>query len=164
MNQDILDAGATQVICASVNDSFVMNSWAEKVTGIEKTILLPDGNLDYTEAVGQAVEKRNLGFGMRAWRSVQCWDGRELVGQIEEVDKVHNSEPDPYEVLTYSSFELLIKYQKEDRKRAKDQGFQWFEVHPAQEVVLKDPKHAFAYKLPPVQWTQPGDIPEFPNE
>ena len=64
MNQQILDAGATQVLCASVNDSFVMNSWAEKVTGIEKTILLPDGNLDYTEICGQAVEKRNLGFGM----------------------------------------------------------------------------------------------------
>ena len=109
MNQDILDAGATQVICAAVNDSFVMNSWAEKVTGIEKTILLPDGNLDYTEAVGQAVEKRNLGFGMRAWRSVQCWDGRELVGQIEEVDKVHNSEPDPYEVTNPENFLDWVK-------------------------------------------------------
>lgn len=109
MNQDILDAGATQVICASVNDSFVMNSWAEKVTGIEKTILLPDGNLDYTEVCQQAVEKRNLGFGMRAWRSVQCWDGRELVGQIEEEGKVHNSEPDPYEVTNPENFLDWVK-------------------------------------------------------
>ena len=34
-----------------------MNSWAEKVTGIEKTILLPDGIWTIQEAIGQKVEK-----------------------------------------------------------------------------------------------------------
>ena len=108
MNQDFLDAGADQVVCASVNDSFVMNSWGEKV-GIEKTILLPDGNLDYTEAVGQKVEKRNLGFGYRAWRSVQLWNDNELIAQIEEEGKCDNSEPDPYEITNPDNFLGWVK-------------------------------------------------------
>ena len=68
MNQQILDMecvdSSSLCICQRL---FCHEQLGEKVTGIEKTILLPDGNLDYTEEqkVGQAVEKRNLGFGMR---------------------------------------------------------------------------------------------------
>ena len=40
-----------------------------------------------------------------------------------EYEAPYIPEPEPYEVLTYSSFEMLIKYQKEDREMAKRQGF-----------------------------------------
>ena len=59
--------GLDEVYCVSVNDTFVMNSWAESQE-ISKVKMLPDGNGKFTEEVGMLISKENLGFGNRSWR------------------------------------------------------------------------------------------------
>ena len=61
------DAGVDEVVCISVNDSFVMQAWGESQR-IERVSLLADGNAELTDALGMAVDKRELGFGRRSWR------------------------------------------------------------------------------------------------
>jgi|TARA_R110002153_G_scaffold38376_1_gene111506 peroxiredoxin len=56
-----------EVVCTSVNDPFVMNSWFESLD-IKKVMSFPDGNADFAQALGLYVNKRNLNFGHRSWR------------------------------------------------------------------------------------------------
>ena len=61
------DNGVDDIICLSVNDTFVMNAWqgdqkAENIT------FLPDGNGEFSEKMGMLVDKNDLGFGKRSWR------------------------------------------------------------------------------------------------
>jgi glutaredoxin-like protein len=59
--------GVDDIVCMSVNDTFVMNAWqeAEKAYNIR---FIPDGNGEFTEGMGLLVDKDNLGFGKRSWR------------------------------------------------------------------------------------------------
>ncbi|OMH25704.1 glutathione peroxidase [Motiliproteus sp. MSK22-1] len=59
--------GVDAIYCVSVNDAFVMNAWKEDQQA-DKIMFLPDGNGDFTEAMGQLVNKAELGFGKRSWR------------------------------------------------------------------------------------------------
>ncbi len=59
--------GFDDVICLSVNDSFVMNSWQED-QGATNLTMLPDGNGDFSSELGFLVDKEDLGFGKRSWR------------------------------------------------------------------------------------------------
>jgi glutathione-dependent peroxiredoxin len=86
-------AGVDAIYCVSVNDTFVMDAWAD-AQGVEHVQMLPDGNGDFTEAMGMLVDKADLGFGRRSWRySMLVEDG---------VVTRHFIEPDvpgdPYEV------------------------------------------------------------------
>ncbi|MCK5809824.1 MAG: redoxin family protein, partial [Cocleimonas sp.] len=66
--QPVLKAkGVDDVICISVNDTFVMNEWAQDQKA-DKVTFIPDGNGDFTEAMGLLVGKEDLGFGKRSWR------------------------------------------------------------------------------------------------
>ena len=58
-----------EVYCLSVNDSFVMNAWAQNQK-LENVKVIPDGNGEFTDAMDMLVEKRDRCFGMRSWRSV----------------------------------------------------------------------------------------------
>jgi glutathione-dependent peroxiredoxin len=94
--------GIDEIVCISVNDAFVMNEWklgqeAENVT------LIPDGNGDFTQAMGMLVDKRNLGFGMRSWRySMLVKDGI-----IEKMFIEPEKEGDPFEV---SDADTMLNY------------------------------------------------------
>jgi glutaredoxin-like protein len=59
--------GVDDIVCMSVNDTFVMNAWqeAEKAHNIR---FVPDGNGEFTEGMGLLVDKDDLGFGKRSWR------------------------------------------------------------------------------------------------
>jgi glutaredoxin-like protein len=59
--------GVDEVVCMSVNDSFVMNAWqeAENAWNIR---FIPDGNGEFTDGMGMLVDKDDLGFGKRSWR------------------------------------------------------------------------------------------------
>jgi peroxiredoxin len=59
--------GVDEIVCVSVNDTFVMNAWQEeqKAWNIR---FVPDGNGEFTEGMGMLVEKDDLGFGKRSWR------------------------------------------------------------------------------------------------
>ncbi len=59
--------GVDDVVCVSVNDSFVMNEWQESQQAWNLTFL-PDGNGEFTEGMGMLVDKDELGFGKRSWR------------------------------------------------------------------------------------------------
>jgi peroxiredoxin/glutaredoxin len=59
--------GIDDVVCISVNDAFVMNEWARDQKA-ERVRFLPDGNGDFTRAMGMLVDKASLGFGSRSWR------------------------------------------------------------------------------------------------
>ncbi len=89
--------GVDEVICLSVNDAFVMFNW-KKHLGVEKVFMLPDGNADFTRAMGMLVKKNNLGFGDRSWRySMHVVDGVIKKMFVEE-GKADNYAADPFEV------------------------------------------------------------------
>ena len=100
--------GVDEVICLSVNDAFVMYKWKIDL-GIKKVFMLPDGNADFTRAMGMLVKKNNLGFGDRSWRySMHVVDGVIKKMFIEE-GKTDNYGPDPFEV---SDGETMLTYLK----------------------------------------------------
>lgn len=59
--------GVDDVLCVSVNDTFVMNAW-QKEQAAPRIVFVPDGNGEFTEGMGMLVAKDNLGFGKRSWR------------------------------------------------------------------------------------------------
>jgi len=61
------DAGIDEIYCLSVNDTFVMNSWKADQMASNITFL-PDGNGDFSDAMGMLVDKSDIGFGKRSWR------------------------------------------------------------------------------------------------
>ena len=89
--------GIDEVYCLSVNDAFVMFQWG-KHQKAEKVKLIPDGNGDFTRAMGMLVKKENLGFGDRSWRySMYVADG--IIQKIfAEPGFEDNCPTDPFEV------------------------------------------------------------------
>ena len=85
-----------EVYCISVNDIFVMNAWAKEL-GIEKVVLLPDGNASFTRSMGQLVSKSNIGLGERSWRYAAIIDDGVIEKLFIEKIKKHDSTEDPYE-------------------------------------------------------------------
>ena len=66
-SQEILDKGADQIVCLSVNDAFVMDAWG-KDKGAEQILMLGDGNGDFTEATGLTMDGSGFGLGSRSLR------------------------------------------------------------------------------------------------
>lgn len=94
--------GVDDIICMSVNDTFVMNAWKadQECSNIN---VIPDGNGEFTDGMGLLVGKENLGFGKRSWRySMLVKNG------IVEKMFVEPEEPgDPFKV---SDADTMIKY------------------------------------------------------
>lgn len=61
------DSGVDDIVCLSVNDTFVMNAWQDD-QGAENITMLPDGNGEFSDGMGMLVDKSDLGFGKRSWR------------------------------------------------------------------------------------------------
>ena len=85
--------GIDDVICISVNDAFVMNEWG-KAQEAENLTLIPDGNGEFTEAMGMLVDKSDLGLGKRSWRYSMLVRN----GVIEKMFIEPEKEGDPFEV------------------------------------------------------------------
>jgi len=95
-------AGVDAIVCVSVNDTFVMNEWAQDQES-ENIVLLPDGNGDFTEGMGMLVDKRDLGFGKRSWRySMLVKDG-----VVEKMFIEPEKDGDPFEV---SDADTMLDY------------------------------------------------------
>lgn len=94
--------GIDEIICMSVNDTFVMNAWKADQDA-ENVMVIPDGNGEFTKGMGMLVEKNDLGFGQRSWRySMLVRDG------IVEKMFIEPQEPgDPFKV---SDADTMIKY------------------------------------------------------
>ncbi|MDJ0733679.1 MAG: glutathione peroxidase [Nostocaceae cyanobacterium] len=96
------DNGVDDIVCISVNDTFVMNEWA-KDQEADNVTLIPDGNGEFTEGMGMLVDKTDLGFGKRSWRySMLVKDG-----VVEKMFIEPEKPGDPFEV---SDAETMLKY------------------------------------------------------
>ncbi len=94
--------GVDEIICMSVNDTFVMNEW-KAAQEADKITFIPDGNGEFTQGMGLLVDKDNLGFGKRSWRySMLVKDGT-VVKMFIEPEK----EGDPFEV---SDADTMLNY------------------------------------------------------
>ncbi len=94
--------GVDEIVCLSVNDTFVMNEWAQDQESKNVT-LIPDGNGEFTEGMGMLVDKADLGFGKRSWRySMLVKDG-----VVEKMFIEPNVPGDPFEV---SDADTMLSY------------------------------------------------------
>jgi len=94
--------GVDEVVCISVNDAFVMNEW-QKEQNAHNITFIPDGNGDFSKAMGMLVPKDDLGFGERSWRySMLVKDGA-----IEKMFIEPDVPGDPFEV---SDADTMLAY------------------------------------------------------
>jgi len=94
--------GVDDIIVMSVNDTFVMNAWADD-QGTQNITFIPDGNGEFTEGMGMLVGKEDLGFGSRSWRySMLVKDGGVVKQFIEP-----NEPGDPFKV---SDADTMLKF------------------------------------------------------
>jgi peroxiredoxin/glutaredoxin len=94
--------GIDDVICLSVNDSFVMNEWKKK-ENVRHVTMLPDGNGEFTDKMGFLIDKTALNLGMRSWRYSMLVEDRKITKMFIEPDE----EGDPY---GQSSAEKILLY------------------------------------------------------
>jgi len=87
--------GIDSIYCMSVNDSFVMNKWAE-AQDVKNVNVIPDGSGEFTRKVGMLVRKDNLGFGLRSWRYAAIINDGVVEAWFEEPGLEDNHGEDPY--------------------------------------------------------------------
>lgn len=98
----LFDNGVDEIICMSVNDTFVMNAWsADQHT--KNISFIPDGNGDFTDAMCLLVDKSDIGFGKRSWRYAMLVKN----GVIEKMFIEPNLPGDPFEV---SDADTMLNY------------------------------------------------------
>ena len=98
-SDEILSKGVDQIVCLSVNDSFVMDAWGkDKGTG-DKILMLGDGNGDFTEATGLTMDGSGFGLGSRSLRYSMIVDDN-------SVTKL-NLESNPGEIAESSAENIL---------------------------------------------------------
>lgn len=85
--------GVDDILCVSVNDTFVMNEWAKDQES-ENITMIPDGNGEFTEGMGMLVDKADLGFGKRSWRYAMLVKD----GVVQKMFIEPEKEGDPFEV------------------------------------------------------------------
>lgn len=100
--------GVDDVLCVSVNDTFVMNEW-QLEQNADKITFIPDGNGEFSAGMGMLVDKSALGFGKRSWRySMLVKDG-----VIEKMFIEADVEGDPFDV---SDADTMLNYVAADAK------------------------------------------------
>jgi len=145
--------GVDEIICLSVNDTFVMNEWA-KDQECDNITLIPDGNGQFSEGMGMLVDKSDLGFGKRSWRySMLVKDGviakmfiePEVAGDPFEVSdaetmlKYINPEAKKRPVITMFS-KIGCPYCANAKKLLKDKGLDYEEIILGKEVTTRSIK------------------------
>lgn len=100
--------GVDEILCVSVNDTFVMNAWKADQEA-ENITFIPDGNGEFTDGMGMLVDKNDLGFGKRSWRySMLVKDG-----VVEKMFIEPNEPGDPFKV---SDADTMLGYVAPDYK------------------------------------------------
>jgi peroxiredoxin len=87
--------GIDEIYCMSVNDSFVMNKWAQG-QNLENIKVIPDGAGEFTRQMGMLVDKSNIGFGYRSWRYAAVINDGVVEGWFPEDGLSDNHGEDPY--------------------------------------------------------------------
>jgi len=95
--EDLRGKGVDEIACISVNDPFVMTAWGER-DGSGDVTMLADGNGQFADAVGLAMDGSKFGMGKRSQRySMVVNDG--------VVEQVNVEEPGEYRA---SSAEYML--------------------------------------------------------
>ncbi|MGK7916281.1 MAG: glutathione peroxidase [Prochloraceae cyanobacterium] len=94
--------GVDEILCVSVNDTFVMNEWA-KDQEAENVTLIPDGNGEFTQGMGMLVDKSDLGFGKRSWRY-------SMLVKDSVIDKMFIEPETPGDPFEVSDAETMLNY------------------------------------------------------
>lgn len=103
--------GVDDIVCLSVNDGFVMQSW-QKDQNAENITFIPDGNGEFADGMSMLVDKEDLGFGKRSWRySMLVKDG-----VIEKMFIEPEKPGDPFEV---SDADTMINYLNPEAEQPK---------------------------------------------
>lgn len=104
--------GVDTIVCLSVNDGFVMDEW-QKNQGAENVWVIADGNGEFTEKMGQLVDKSAIGFGKRSWRySMLVKDGT--------IDKMFVEPQEPGDPFKVSDADTMLNYLKPDAAKPND--------------------------------------------
>ena len=83
---ELASAGVDRIVCLAVNDPFVLAAWgASQGVGPEIT-LVSDGNAEFTEAVGMAVDASRAGMGMRSKRYAMVIEDGTVTSFMPEED------------------------------------------------------------------------------
>ena len=95
---DFKKIGIDEIYCISVNDSFVMNAWAEKHE-IENVKMIPDGSGEFTRDMNMLVWKPAQNFGYRSWRYAMVINDME-VEKLWREDGINQMglDDDPYDI------------------------------------------------------------------
>ncbi len=96
------DNGIDEIVCVSVNDTFVMNAWAGDQHA-ENITMLPDGTGAFTDGMGMLVDKSEIGFGKRSWRYSMLVND----GVIEKMFIEPEGKGDAFEV---SDADTMLRY------------------------------------------------------
>ena len=110
--QALIELGIDEVYCLSVNDAFVMYQWGKHLN-ITNVKMLPDGNGDFTRAMGMLVKKDNVGLGSRSWRYSMFVENKNIIKLFEEPGKVDNCPDDPF---TVSGVDTLLDFLQQHKK------------------------------------------------
>ncbi|MDF5731314.1 MAG: glutathione peroxidase [Rhizonema sp. PD38] len=94
--------GVDDIICMSVNDTFVMNEWA-KFQEADHVTVIPDGNGEFTEGMGMLVDKSDLGFGKRSWRY-------SMLVKDSVIEKMFIEPEEPGDPFKVSDAETMLRY------------------------------------------------------
>lgn len=102
----LAECGIDEIVCVSVNDPFVMESW-QRDQGANQLTFLPDGNGAFSQAMGMLVDKEDLNFGMRSWRYSMLVND----GVVEKMFVEPQQPGDPFEV---SDADTMLNYLNAD--------------------------------------------------
>jgi peroxiredoxin/glutaredoxin len=94
--------GIDSLICLSVNDPFVMETW-QATQHADNIDFIPDGNGEFTEGMGLMVDKTAIGLGKRSWRySMLVKDGL--------IEKMFIEPQEPGDPFKVSDAETMLRY------------------------------------------------------
>src|SRR5664279_1844001 len=94
--------GVDSVVCLSVNDPFVMETWREEQHA-ENIYFLPDGNGEFSEGMGLLVDKSTIGLGKRSCRySMLVKDGL--------IEKMFIEPEEPGDPFKVSDADTMLKH------------------------------------------------------
>jgi peroxiredoxin len=66
--EELRAKGADKVVCAAVNDPFVMGAWGQDQKVGDTVVMLADGNGELTKAMGLTMDGSGFGLGLRSQR------------------------------------------------------------------------------------------------
>lgn len=70
---DIKAKGVDSIVCVSVNDAFVMDSWGKNANA-DELVMVGDGNGEFTKKLGLEMDGSGFGLGTRSQRYAMIVD------------------------------------------------------------------------------------------